>query len=52
MSNEIFGRLVHGIGSHLSQAASGEQSTETISAFLQGLGQGYDVSPGEGMYGS
>ncbi|KAI0211538.1 Large proline-rich protein bag6 [Lamellibrachia satsuma] len=49
LSDEIFGQLVQGIGSHLSQAATGQQSSETIADFLHNLGQGYNISPGEGM---
>lgn len=47
MSDEAFTRLVSGIGSMVSQTAMGQPPQQTISDFLNTLGEGY--STGEGM---
>ena len=47
-TDEVFSQLVQGISTYLTQAALGQQPTETITDFLSSLGQTYDIGPGEG----
>lgn len=48
MSDEAFTRLVSGIGSMVSQTAMGQPPSQTISDFLNTLGEGYNT--GEGLF--
>ena len=48
ITDEIFTQLVSGIGNYVSQAAQGQQPSESVGDFLDRLGQNYGVPVGEG----
>ena len=52
MTDEIFAQLVSGIGNYVSRAAMGEPANDTISDFLNQLGQRHNVVGGEGRRSS
>ncbi|XP_046366921.2 large proline-rich protein BAG6-like isoform X2 [Haliotis rufescens] len=49
MSDDAFTRLVSGIGSYMSRAATGEQEQDTVHDFLSTLGDSYSSGTGEGF---
>lgn len=49
MSDDAFTRLVSGIGSYMSRAATGEQEQDTVHDFLSTLGDSYSSGTGEGQ---
>lgn len=48
MSDAVFARLVQGVRSQAAQVMTGNQSGQTVAAFLQTLGDNHSIVPGEG----
>ncbi|XP_041370734.1 large proline-rich protein BAG6-like [Gigantopelta aegis] len=49
MSDEFFTQLVGGIGRYMGQAASGRETNDTVSQFLNSFGDQYNIQPGQGF---
>ena len=48
LTDAVFARLVQGVRSQAAQVLAGNQSGQTVAAFLQTLGDDHSIVPGEG----